>query len=189
MNDALAVRGPSADAPAAPAPVTAAPVTGVPPLDRPVDDVPVDDVPVQPGAVLLPDGTTVYGRGRRQPPPVPAPDHGLYLHRRSGLLRTAREPDWPAEWLHWPDFGIPRDGERAAAAIRYAYRLAREGGRVEVVCGGGTGRTGTVVACMAVLAGHPAEDAVAWTRAHYRPRAVETPAQRRWVLWFAGRST
>jgi protein-tyrosine phosphatase len=54
-----------------------------------------------------------------------------------------------------------------------------------VVCGGGNGRTGTAIACMAVLAGHPAGDAVAWTRANYRPRAVETPGQRRWVLWFA----
>jgi hypothetical protein len=38
---------------------------------------------------------------------------------------------------------------------------------------------------MAVLAGHPAADALAWTRAHYRPRAVETPGQRRWIAWFA----
>jgi protein-tyrosine phosphatase len=56
---------------------------------------------------------------------------------------------------------------------------------VEVACGGGTGRTGTVLACMAVLAGHPADDAVAWTRRHYRRHAVETPGQRRWVRWFA----
>jgi hypothetical protein len=38
---------------------------------------------------------------------------------------------------------------------------------------------------MAVLAGHPADGALAWTRAHYRPRAVETPGQRRWIGWFA----
>ena len=55
----------------------------------------------------------------------------------------------------------------------------------EVACGGGIGRTGTVIACMAVLAGHPADDAVAWTRRTYRRRAVETPGQRRWVHWFA----
>jgi hypothetical protein len=42
-----------------------------------------------------------------------------------------------------------------------------------------------VIACMAVLAGHPAGDAVAWTRTHYRPRAVETRGQRRWIAWFA----
>jgi protein-tyrosine phosphatase len=56
---------------------------------------------------------------------------------------------------------------------------------VEVACDGGTGRTGTVIACLAVRAGHPAADAVAWTRRTYRPRAVETPGQKRWVAWFA----
>lgn len=163
-------------------------------IDAPVAEtsangVPMDDVPVGSGAVVLPDGTTVFARGRRQAPPTPDPEYGLYLYRRTGLLRRtpAWEPRWPAEWLDWPDLGIPRDGERAVAAVRHAHRLARAGRRVEVVCGGGTGRTGTVLACMAVLAGHPAADAVAWTRTHYRPRAVETPGQRRWVRWFAGR--
>lgn len=160
-----------------------------PEAETSANGVPMDDVPVGSGAVVLPDGTTVFARGRRQAPPTPDPEYGLYLYRRTGLLRRtpAWEPRWPAEWLDWPDLGIPRDGERAVAAVRHAHRLARAGRRVEVVCGGGTGRTGTVLACMAVLAGHPAADAVAWTRTHYRPRAVETPGQRRWVRWFAGR--
>ncbi|MDT7659039.1 MAG: hypothetical protein QOF38_3754, partial [Pseudonocardiales bacterium] len=68
------------------------------------------------------------------------------------------------------------------------YRLAHAGRRVEVACVGGTGRTGTVIACLAVLAGHPAADALRWTRDHYRPRAVETPGQRRWIQWFAEHS-
>lgn len=66
-----------------------------------------------------------------------------------------------------------------------AYRRARAGERVEVACRGGTGRTGTVIACMTVLAGHPAADAVAWTRSHYRAHAVETRGQRHWVTWFS----
>ncbi len=69
--------------------------------------------------------------------------------------------------------------------IQHAYLLARSGGRVEVACGGGTGRTGTVIACMAILAGHPAADAIHWTRQHYRARAVETRGQRHWISWFA----
>ncbi|GAA2538243.1 protein-tyrosine phosphatase family protein [Pseudonocardia hydrocarbonoxydans] len=137
----------------------------------------------QQGHVVLPDGTVVRGRGRRDAPADPPPEFGLYLHRRRG----GWEPGWPAQWLDWPDFRTPRDRDAAAAAIEHAHRLARDGSRVEIACDGGTGRTGTVIACMAVLAGHPAEDAVAWTRAHYRPRAVETPWQRRWVLWFAAR--
>lgn len=145
-----------------------------------------------PGAVALPDGTLVRGRGRREPFPAgPLPDFGLYLGRppnrpRRAILRRAEwRPDWPADWIDWPDFRTPRDAESAAAKIVAAYRRARAGDRVEVACGGGTGRTGTVIACMAVLAGHPADDAVAWTRSHYRPRAVETPGQRRWITWFA----
>jgi len=145
------------------------------------------------GAVALPDGVLVRGRGRRQPlPDGPLPEFGLYLGRPGGGLlgggllgRPAWEPSWPAEWVDWPDFRVPRDDEAAAAAIARAYARARAGERVEVACDGGTGRTGTVIACMAILAGHPAADAVAWTRREYRPRAVETSGQRRWIAWFA----
>jgi hypothetical protein len=145
------------------------------------------------GSIALPDGTLVRGRGRREPfPEGPLPEFGLYLGHppdvsRRALLRrrAAWLPDWPATWVDWPDFRTPRDAAAAAAQIVEAYRRARAGERVEIACTGGTGRTGTVIACMAVLAGHPAEDAVGWTRSHYRPRAVETPGQRRWITWFA----
>lgn len=136
------------------------------------------------GSVLLPDGTAVRGRGRRDPlPGGPLPEFGLYPGKPG-----AWQLDWPAEWIDWPDFRTPRDDEAAAAAIVRAYERARAGLRVEVACTGGTGRTGTVLACMAILAGHPADDAVAWTRRTYRRHAVETPGQRRWVRWFATRS-
>ncbi len=145
------------------------------------------------GAIALPDGTVIRGRGRREPLPAgPPPDFGLYLGRppdtpRRRLLRRrlAWQPDWPADWIDWPDFRTPLDDKSAATAIHHAYLLARSGQRVEIACRGGTGRTGTVIACMAILAGHPAVDAVHWTRLHYRRRAVETPGQRRWITWFA----
>lgn len=153
------------------------------------------------GAIALPDGTPIRGRGRREPLPAgPLPDFGLYLgrppgRRRARFLRRASRllpgrgrqwrPAWPADWVDWPDFRTPRDDRLAAASIEHAYLLARAGRRVEVACGGGNGRTGTVLSCMAILAGHPAHDAVAWTRRHYRPRAVETRGQRRWIAWFA----
>jgi protein-tyrosine phosphatase len=139
------------------------------------------------GAVTLPDGTYIRGRSYRKPLPAgTVPDFGLYLG--TARDRSRWQPDWPCEWVDWPDFRTPRDDARAAAAIEHAYGLVRAGRRVEVACGGGTGRTGTVIACLAVLARLPAADAVAWTRQHYRRRAVETPAQRRWVGWFAARS-
>lgn len=139
------------------------------------------------GEIRLPDGTGVRGRGRRAALPAgQLPEYGLYLGRAPDRLRRrASRPEWPADWVAWPDFRTPRDPAAAAAAITRAYALARDGRRVEVACFGGTGRTGTVLACMAVLAGHPADDAVHWTRAHYRPRAVETRGQQRFVAWFA----
>lgn len=145
------------------------------------------------GAINLPDGTLIRGRGRREPLPSGSlPDFGLYLGRppdqpRRTLFRRnpGWQPGWPADWIDWPDFRTPRDDQLAAAAIEHAYQLAKAGQRVEVACTGGTGRTGTVIACMAILAGHPAADAVGWTRRHYRPRAVETPGQRHWIYWFA----
>ena len=70
-------------------------------------------------------------------------------------------------------------------ALRSLLDRARRGERVEVGCLGGHGRTGTALACLAVLAGHPAADAVAWTRTHYCPKAVETPDQEAFVAALA----
>ncbi len=129
-----------------------------------------------PGVLTLPDGRRVRGRGLRAGlPPGPAPAFGLYL------LGTAPPPtDWPQRWVRWPDFRLPTDPDAALAALRDAYaRAATE--RVEVACGGGTGRTGTALAALAVMSGVAPVDAVAFVRAGYRRRAVETPGQRRWV--------
>jgi protein-tyrosine phosphatase len=112
------------------------------------------------------------------------PDFGLYLG--AGRLRHRHESElrWPHAWIQWPDFLLPRDHDLAVRHIRELHERARAGAAVEVACGGGVGRTGTVVACLAVLAGLDPADAVAWTREHHHPRAVETPWQRRWVLRF-----
>lgn len=48
----------------------------------------------------------------------------------------------------------------------------------------GRGRTGTALACVAVLDGVPAAEAVDYVRRHYDRRAVETPWQRRYVRGF-----
>jgi protein-tyrosine phosphatase len=87
---------------------------------------------------------------------------------------------WPHRLVTWPDFRLPRSTAEARAALDDAYhRAAIE--RVEIGCSGGVGRTGTGLAVLAVRAGIPADEAVAWVRAHYHRRAVETPWQRRWV--------
>lgn len=140
------------------------------------------------GAIRLPDGSWVRGRGLRHPLPAGAsPDHGLYLGSRRLRRRHEHRLSWPRQWIDWPDFLLPRDREQAIEQIRTLHRQTQAGHRVEVACGGGVGRTGTVIACLAVLAGLPAEQAVAWTRANYHHRAVETPWQRSWVRRFPAR--
>jgi hypothetical protein len=138
-------------------------------------------------AIQLPDGSWVRGRGLRRPAPGgPLPDYGLYLGSRRLRAKHDSGLSWQHEWIEWPDFGLPRDRDRAVGHIRALYEHARADTQVEVACGGGVGRTGTVVACLAALAGMPATEAVAWTRAHYHHRAVETRRQRAWVAAFPG---
>ena len=137
--------------------------------------------------VEFPDGVRVRGRGLRNPrPDGPAPDFGLYLGTSKLRRRHGGGITWPHEWITWPDFLLPRDSETAQRQIRNLHERAKTE-TVEVACYGGAGRTGTVMACLAVLSGVPADDAVAWVRAHYHERAVETPWQRGWVKKFARR--
>jgi protein-tyrosine phosphatase len=137
------------------------------------------------GAIELPDGSWIRGRGLRRPlPDGPVPAFGLYLG--SARLRRRHEESlaWSHEWVDWPDFLVPRDRSTAIDQIVALHERARAGLPVEVACGGGVGRTGTVIACLAVRAGLTPADAVAWTRAHHHSRAIETPWQRRWVTHF-----
>jgi Protein-tyrosine phosphatase len=130
--------------------------------------------------VVFPDGSRVRASSiseRR----VDDPD------RTFGLYADPHwEPTWPADVISWRDFGLPEDPEVAARQIATAFDRARRGELIEVGCLGGCGRTGTVLACMAVLAGVPSWEAVTWVRTAYRPEAVETAEQEEWVLWFAG---
>lgn len=135
--------------------------------------------PGTPGVLGLPSGRLVRGRGLARPAPEgPEPEFALYL-----LGRTPPAVAWEARWVRWPDFGLPSDRAATGEALREAWRRA-DSERVEVACLGGQGRTGTALACLAVLDGVPAEEAVAYVRAHYLPGAVETPGQRRFVTRF-----
>ena len=135
--------------------------------------------PAAPGVMRLPSGRLVRGRGLRHPAPQgPSPDFALYL--------LGHEPPpvaWEARWVRWPDFRLPSDRAAAGEALREAWtRTERE--RVEIACGGGHGRTGTALACLAVLDGVAPSTAVAYVREHYASGAVETPWQRRFVSRF-----
>ncbi|MFF2851543.1 protein-tyrosine phosphatase family protein [Streptomyces sp. NPDC058001] len=131
------------------------------------------------GILRLPSGRLVRGRGLRHPlPPGPTPAYGVYL-----LGKQPPATDWESRWLRWPDFRLPRDRAEARAVLTDVWqRCAAE--RVEIACGAGRGRTGTALACLAVLDGVPADRAVAYVREHYDRHAVETPWQRRYVREF-----
>jgi len=138
--------------------------------------------PAAPGVLRLPSGRLVRGRGLGRPlPEGPLPAFALYL-----LGKQPPAVAWEARWLRWPDFRLPSDRMDALDAFQEAWRRA-EVERVEIACWGGRGRTGTALACLAVLDGVPAEQAVAYIREHYDVRAVETPWQRRYVVGFPGR--
>lgn len=151
--------------------------------------------------ITFADGTRVTG-GALSDPSDRTPSFGLYAYgrrdrraslpgrilnrvTRRGLHGGSWAPPWDADWLYWPDFGVPADSQLATQSIVGAFRRAQAGERVEVRCYGGKGRTGTILACMAVLAGVPPAAAVPWVRAVYSEKAVEREAQREWVAWFA----
>ena len=75
-----------------------------------------------------------------------------------------------------PDFTAPTQAQLVDGLVR-TLELLRDapGLPVYVGCAAGLGRTGTFIAALARLAG--IENAVAWVRANYDQRAVETAAQ------------
>ncbi|VXC36181.1 protein-tyrosine phosphatase family protein [Aeromicrobium sp. 9AM] len=132
------------------------------------------------GVMSLPSGLRVRGRGlRSELPHGPEPDLGVYL-----LGHEPAPVAWESRWVRWPDFRLPSD-PAALRLVLLEVRKRAAGERVEIACGGGRGRTGTALACLAVLDGVPAGQAVAYVREHYDAKAVETPWQMRFVRRFA----
>jgi hypothetical protein len=131
------------------------------------------------GILRLPSGRSIRGRALgKVAPPGPDPDFGLYL-----LGHEPPDYEWATRWVRWRDFGLPYDKEDARAAFQEAWRRA-EKEKVEIACMGGHGRTGTALACIAILDGIPPNEAVGYVRAHYSPKAIETPWQKHFVTQF-----
>lgn len=123
--------------------------------------------------VVFPDGVTITAASfdtaepyRRERPP----DYGLYLDQQW-------QPPWDHDHLDWPDFGVPDDVGCVLVALKAVQAHARAGQHVELGCVGGHGRTGTALACLAVLGGQSPQEAVPWVRANYCSQAIETPEQ------------
>ncbi|MGE5137666.1 MAG: protein-tyrosine phosphatase family protein [Gemmatimonadota bacterium] len=132
--------------------------------------------------VVLPDGTQLTAASFDPAAPylrARAPDYGLYLDSRW-------QPPWDHGSVDWPDFGVPAGTGAVAKALETVLQRARSGQHIEIGCLGGHGRTGTALACLAVLTGHPAAGAVAWVRSSYCPQAVETPGREAFIATFRG---
>ena len=135
------------------------------------------------GVVEFPDGRRLRGAALRRPyRGVIRPEYAVYL-----LGKDPGYQGWPYRWVRWRDFRVPDSAVEAVTALREAYTRA-EFERVEIACRGGVGRTGTALAFLvADITGSEPDDAIAWVRARYHARAVETRGQRRWVSNAAAR--
>jgi Protein-tyrosine phosphatase len=111
-------------------------------------------------------------------PAGPEPEFGLYLQATPPPSTV-----WPSRWVRWRDWWLPADPDDARDALIEVWQLSLTQ-RVEVACSGGRGRTGTALACLAILDGVARGDAVSFVRRQYHRRAVETPWQRRFVTRF-----
>lgn len=126
--------------------------------------------------VVFPNGVKIYGSSHHsRDKDEKRPTFGIYLD-------NMWSPDCLAYMIPWQDYGIPKIPlAQAFAAISDGYDFAVEGGIVEVGCIGGHGRTGTAIACMAVLAGVKPKNAAKWVQNNYCSHAVESKKQE-WLI-------
>ncbi len=107
------------------------------------------------------------------PAEVPRALETAYARARSQLLR------FPV-----PDFDVPPDAAAFRDFLLDLLRRLDDGESIYLHCLAGLGRTGTALACLLVLAGESANDAVGLVRSCYQPGAVETTRQRNFVEAF-----
>ena len=144
-----------------------------------------------PNVLELPSGRLVRGRSLRRGPVAaecPADFELILLGSQQAFDGLASDPRAAAEyrWVRWHDFWLPANPHGAAGAFAQAWRRAGSE-RVSVACSGGRGRTGTALACIAVIDGVPPGEAVDFVRRGYNLGAVETPWQKRFVRGFTVR--
>lgn len=137
---------------------------------------------IAPGVVEFPSGCRIRGRSWRKRVEEPA-DLCIMLTTsvgsrlgRAGITSSAAE----TIVIDWPDLRLPRRTSQAHEILKEAYERAKSE-RVEIVCGGGVGRTGTALAIIGVLDGMAPQEAIDYVKSHYNKLSVETPAQRAFV--------
>jgi len=106
-----------------------------------------------------------------------SPDFGLYADY---VWRNESRN----EYINWPDFKSPLFPDIAVKQIMDALDLA-ETQIVEIGCIGAHGRTGTILACMAVAKlGIDSIEAIDFVRSNYCDMAVETSSQETFIEYF-----
>lgn len=108
---------------------------------------------------------------------MPEGARGLCLEPRAERVAEA------AWRLDVPDFGVPEEAAlREVLGAMLAEMRAAPEAAYHVGCRAGLGRTGLALACLGAMTG--VADPIAWLRATYDPRAVETPGQAALVARF-----
>ena len=111
------------------------------------------------------------------------PDFGLYLDQSWANYTNSRN-----EFVNWPDFKTPVFTDVAYTQINDLFERISDGETCEIGCIGAHGRTGTLLACLVLLA-HDGEmsarEAIDDVRDRYCDDAVETSKQEMWVGDFA----
>lgn len=135
------------------------------------------------------------GGARQIPGPEPFPDLGFYLDSSwfaalGGMASAGVDCPVPAWWpfiiVDWRDRSDV-SGEWYKRLVELAVEKIRAGGKVEVACQGGHGRTGTLLAgILAVVEGRKAEDAIKELRERYCDKAIESHSQECQVYKFLG---
>lgn len=123
--------------------------------------------------VVLPDGTEVMAVSFDAADP-----YGRDVPLSTGCTWTRDgSPHGPTTTLTGLISASRFDPVQLLAGLGHVLQRASAGQRVEIGCLGGQGRTGTALACLAVISGIAPGDAVAWARANYCAEAVETADQ------------
>jgi hypothetical protein len=111
-----------------------------------------------------------------------SPTAGVYLDsswiRRLGIVGHAINTNagFPALLVDWPDMGVPKLNY-LRTAVDWTKWYLKQGGKVEVACIGGHGRTGTFLAVLLREYGFSAHDAVEVVRKAVCSNCIETQKQ------------
>lgn len=137
------------------------------------------------GVITFPSGARIRGRPiRYYKISENLPDYILIL----SSFHPRHPPETEVHWIKWPDFCLPVNKLEARHALQLTLKRAAHS-RVDIACRGGVGRTGTALACIAILDGMDPASALKFIRNTYHPRAAETPWQQWYISNFASTIT